>query len=166
MGDTSSHDRDWLLNQKTESRISIYWLVLRILIAGKDQSTYQDSFDAGPCLSTTAGDPNRKEMAPLVHWYICMYLYPCMGSLGFGTNGASLWWFRGDGACDWWYYHTRYLGEAERWKHGHFRRVKEQLFICWWAARNSIAVPKTKGNFTRSFPAFPWVLAFMCGVSE
>lgn len=40
-------------------------------------------------------------------------MYPCVRSLGFGTNGASLWLFRGDGDRDCCYYRTRYLGVAE-----------------------------------------------------
>lgn len=71
-------------------------------------------------------------MAPLVQRYICIEHTRTLAydrsvseetTLLCGDLGA-------DDACDWLYYHTRYLAEAERWKHGHFRRVKEQLFMC------------------------------------
>lgn len=73
---------------------------------------------------TTAGDPNRRV---LVQYYICTLACGAR----FRNKRCFLVVIRGDGGCDWWYYRTRYVGEAERvgfgWKHGHFRRVKEQL---------------------------------------
>lgn len=37
-----------------------------------------------------------------------------MRSLGFGTNGFFVAIRSDSGCCDWWYYGTRYVGEAER----------------------------------------------------
>lgn len=41
-------------------------------------------------------------------------MYLCMRSLGFGTNGFFVAIRSDSGCCDWWYYGTRYVGEAER----------------------------------------------------
>lgn len=122
------------MNQKTEPRISKYILLstfictsyICICIAGNDQSNlhmYQDGFDAGPRLSTTEGWPL---------WYSGTYvlniLVPLHTIARFRKKRRFFVVMLGaDDACDWLYFHTRYLAEAERWKHGHFRRVKEQL---------------------------------------
>lgn len=67
-------------------------------------------------------------MAPLVHWYICIEHTRTLAYDRSVSETALLCGdFRVDDAGDWLYYHTRYLAEAEKWKHGHFRRVKEQL---------------------------------------
>lgn len=115
MGDTSSHDRDWLLNQKPESRISIYRLVLRIEQGKLNLWTYQSTqtglMQVHVCRPRRAIPIGRYgSIGTVVH----TYSLPLHAIAQFRNKRRF---FCGDlGAtvlATGWYYHTRHLGEVE-----------------------------------------------------